>query len=68
MFDRFPTTPLNLLTLPLSKIVLTDFTFTELRTETSSGTHCPFYLGMDNGKIFNVNAIELGPRAVGLKI
>ena len=30
----------------------TDFTFTELRTETSSGTHCPFYLGMDNGKIF----------------
>ena len=30
----------------------TDFTFTELRTQTSSGTHCPFYLGMDNGKIF----------------
>ena len=29
VLDLLPNTPLNLLTLPLSKIVLTDFTFTE---------------------------------------
>ena len=29
VFDRLPNTPLNLLTLPFSKIVFTDTTFTE---------------------------------------
>jgi hypothetical protein len=63
VFDRLPSTPLNLLILPLSKIVLTDFTFTEnifsIEDLTSNfvalfGTEKTILLYSDNNEDFSV--------------